>query len=394
MADILHKLCRDIKDIRVYLIKIGKGRRQGNILTKKLSEANEIFSTFQSCIDRISTDVKAGHIKSSDSKVIDKYICEFRTLYTEVIQLCQFSDSDENTMSAFDLKVALSLLPLMTDEEANTKQLIDNIDYYASTLTSSDCKLLIDFVLKSRLSQGAKLQLKSSYSSVSELTSDMKNVLLPKKSATAIQEKLTHMRQNDLSVRDFGKQISELFIDLTISQANGSSSSYDVLKPLNEKFAIKKFSDGLRNRRLSTIIAARDFSSLKDAIQAAQDEEVQSSTSGEILGMSSNRGMRNNSCFRGRGRSLAQNYGRHQRSSSYVGARRNGFAGYRGGFNHRGSYRGRGQQQPYTSPARRANRGTSYYNSRLNRGLRHNINVATQSESQLNSESESTFFRE
>ncbi|KAF9797300.1 hypothetical protein SFRURICE_006282 [Spodoptera frugiperda] len=50
---------------------------------------------------------------------------------------------------------------------------------------------------------------------------------------------------------------------------------------VNEKQAIKQFSDGLRNRRIRRIISARNYSSLKDAIQAAQDEETSSSAAGD-----------------------------------------------------------------------------------------------------------------
>ncbi|XP_061728688.1 uncharacterized protein LOC133533679 [Cydia pomonella] len=48
----------------------------------------------------------------------------------------------------------------------------------------------------------------------------------------------------------------------------------DVLRPINESLAIKKFTDGLRNRRLSTILAAREYTELKEAVRAAQDEEL------------------------------------------------------------------------------------------------------------------------
>ncbi|PZC73703.1 hypothetical protein B5X24_HaOG208974 [Helicoverpa armigera] len=41
--------------------------------------------------------------------------------------------------------------------------------------------------------------------------------------------------------------------------------------------------DGLRSSRLSTIISARGFNNLKDAIQAAKDEECTSFQASEIL---------------------------------------------------------------------------------------------------------------
>lgn len=392
MADVLAKFCKEIKDVRVYLIKIGHARRKGNILVKKLSEANEIFSRYLSCVNEISSNVSKGLIKPSDTALIDEYIKTFQTLYTEVAELCRFSEPDENKMSTFNIKVALSLLPLMSDEESNTERLIENIEYYASTLSSAECKnKLIEFVLKSRLSQAAKLQLKSSYSSVTDLIHDMKNTLLPKKSASAIQTKLTRMRQNDLTIKDYGNQISELFINLTISQADGNPTNYNLLKPINEQFAIKKFSDGLRNRRLSTIIAARNFSSLKDAIQAAQDEESESATtSGDVLGMSSIRGF-NNRFSRGRGRHFSQgySYGRFNRRAC-TWRRGSDYNMPRGGRNHyRGSSNRRGQQNAFAPT--RPMRGKSYYNS--NQGTRQ-VNLADESQFTSKQDSENTFFRD
>ncbi|XP_053602910.2 uncharacterized protein LOC128670915 [Plodia interpunctella] len=186
----------------------------------------------------------------------------------------------------FNLKVALSLLPVMSDDVDTIKQLIENIAYYNSVLTKPECKnKLIMFVLKSRISQSAKLKLESGYDTVEDLLKDMRRQLIPQKAATAIQSKLQRARQNNKTIADFGKEISELFADLTVSQADGDPSSSKLLKSINEKYAIKRFADGLRNQRLSTIIAARNFSSLKDAIQSAQDEEVSTSTgTEEVMG--------------------------------------------------------------------------------------------------------------
>ncbi|KAI5630744.1 hypothetical protein NE865_16541 [Phthorimaea operculella] len=185
-------------------------------------------------------------------------------------------------MAKFDLKVALSLLPVMNDKEDITRELIDSIEYYSTSIDEASGKDLVTFVLKTRLSQSAKLKLSSKYDTVKALLADMRKHLLPQKAATAIQTKLQTTQQRERSVADYGKEISELFVDLTISQADGNSEHYEVLRPLNEKLAIKRFADGLRNSRLSTIIAARNFSTLKDAIQAAQEEDMASSSSAQV----------------------------------------------------------------------------------------------------------------
>lgn len=296
MSQTLEDLYKSLKAVRQYLIKIGPNRRQGNILIHKLKEAGNLYDKYTSLIHTLSIDITEGKLSSADAELVNKLSSNIEILYSEIEQLCSEGNSSDcgvNTstkMESFNLKTALSLLPQMTDEESNTKSLIDNIEYYSSVLKSNDCKSeLIKFVLKSRLSQSAKLKLNSNYSNVEDLIKDMRKELLPQKSAASIQDKLHRIRQNDLTIEDYGKKISEMFVELTISQSEGNTESFNFLKNVNEKFAIKKFADGLRNRRLSTVIAARNYKSLKDAIQAAKEEEPEgSSTSGDVMGMYQN----------------------------------------------------------------------------------------------------------
>ncbi|XP_064076260.1 uncharacterized protein LOC135194575 [Vanessa tameamea] len=188
------------------------------------------------------------------------------------------SDSSETCSNPelkmeFDLKTACSLIPVMNNNENSIKGIIDSIEMYLDMLSSSGQKLLITFVLKSRLSQNAKLRMLPEYSSTKNLIKDLKNKLLVKKSPTAIQSRLQTVSQGYRTIEHFGTEIENLFADLTIAQADGDAEKYEILKPINERFAIQRFSDGLRNSRLSTIIAARNYKHLNEAIQAAKDEE-------------------------------------------------------------------------------------------------------------------------
>lgn len=369
MAVELESLYYELKEIRVYLIKIGSSRRKGSVLDYKTNEANKIYERYTNCLLGIDEKIQSNKISVKDVSAIKAISEKIVALYNEILNLCKTSNilyenvgTESITMATFDLKTALSLLPNLTNDDNITKQLIDNIEYYDTVLKRDECKQnLINFVLKSRLSQVAKLKLNSNYSSVQALVQDMRSELLPKKAAPAIQNKMHRIRQNDLSVSDYGKELTELFVDLTISQANGNTDCYNTLKPINEKYAIKQFADGLRNRRLSTIISARNYISLKDAIQGAQDEEMSTaSTSGEILGMS-----------------RYKSY-----NSNYRGSRSN-FRGSRGGFNNKFSthraqahsygnqHRGWNQQNSprHHGTRGRSNRGT-FYNSRRNQGIR------------------------
>ncbi|XP_063359875.1 uncharacterized protein LOC134649088 [Cydia amplana] len=184
---------------------------------------------------------------------------------------------------SFDVKTAIALLPVMTGQEDTTKQLIDGILMYSSIINSETQQVLIEFVLKTRLSSSAKLRLKTSYTSVELLIADMRTFLLPKKSSESIQAQLYRARQGRRTIEAFGAEIEDLFINLTISQADGNDSRYDILRPLNEKSAIKRFADGLADPKLSTIISSRQFTSLPEAIRTAIDEHSSSPRQDQVL---------------------------------------------------------------------------------------------------------------
>lgn len=128
---------------------------------------------------------------------------------------------------------------------------------------------------------------------LNELINDIKKYLVTKKSASSLQTQLNNIQQRDLSISEYGSQLENLFSDLTIAQADGNTEAYNILQPINEKLALKRFSDGLRNRRIGTIISARNYEHLKDAVRAAEDEQVSSLSyraSGDVMNMRRGRG--------------------------------------------------------------------------------------------------------
>lgn len=217
------------------------------------------------------------------------------------------TETDKMALSNFDLKTAISLLPIMTGQEQVTTQLIDSIQLYGSMLNDDAKKQMIEFVLKTRLSASAKLRLKSSYATVESLLKDMRTHLIQKKSAVALQSQMFTARQGRRSIEKFGSDLEELFVNLTLAQADGDEQKYDVLRPLNEKVAVKRFADGLNNSRLSTIIASRPFQSLPEAIRAAVDENSLAPSEEQVMQFNRNRGM---------GRSIQRTRGNSKSASS------------------------------------------------------------------------------
>lgn len=152
---------------------------------------------------------------------IHSYRAQFDELYEQILDLFSQGTSEKSTMAKCELRTALSLLPVSNDEKSSIKQLIDVFEYYQTELDVDSQKKLVNFVLKSRLSQAAKLKLSKTYDSLGSLLRDMKLQLLSKKSVTAIQRKLQNLRQNNLTIDEYGRQLTEMFVDLTIFQSDG-----------------------------------------------------------------------------------------------------------------------------------------------------------------------------
>lgn len=332
----LTTLFLQLKLLREAIVKLGPSRRRGQNFDKKISEAKILYGKFKCIIAKASTG------KFSEELV--QLVSNIENLYKDTIKFESKVSNEQNMATEkFSLKTAVSLLPKMNGDEQVTQDLIEAIGLYSSMLEGADSVLLIKFVLTTRLTQGARIRLSPSYVSVDSLLADMKKHLLTTQSDVAIQAKLTRARQDNKSIADFGAEIERLMTNLTISQAGENLEAYKILQPFNEKYAIRKFADGLRNQRLSTIITARNLTSLKDAIRVAEDENCASSS--QVMTYQRWPSRNSFSTFnRGRGNSFGRHAVRNsytQRTHKNVNVRHN--SGMRGRSNN--AYRGRRTQQ-------------------------------------------------
>lgn len=218
---------------------------------------------------KVSSDEKVSKAVETYANEIQKIIANSRKIILDRLEKIRESKMTDK----FDLKTAASLLPAMDGSEDSTKQLIDAIELYSELIDNNSHKLLINYVLKTRLSQSAKIRLERTYATVQNLISDMKKHLLTKKSAAALATELHCVRQNGKTIDEYARNIEELFTNLTITQADGNDTSIPILRSVNEKIAINVFANGLKNSELRTVIKARDYTLLKDAIIGAKDEE-------------------------------------------------------------------------------------------------------------------------
>lgn len=325
----LNELNSKLAYIKEYLIKLGPERRQTNLGFTKFNEAKLEFNNLENILSQVNELVEKSEISSNDITSVHAIVSEIKSIYSKITSLesaLEYSDCSSMSVSTmadkekFDLKTAIALLPVMTDQEHVTKSLIDAIELYSSMILENTHAQLINFVIKTRLSPSAKLRLKNNYSTVQSLLSDMNTHLIQKKSAVSIQYKLQNCRQGHRSIESFGSELEHLFVNLTLAQSDDDNTKFEVLRPINEKLAIKRFSDGLSNQKLSTIIAARNFNSLPEAIRTALDEQSMSTRQDEVMNV----------------RQFRQNYNKFSRNPNFSSRNYNKYSNnYRNYSNNR-----------------------------------------------------------
>lgn len=299
-----------LEEIRVFHRNLSKDnlerRKREDVAHRKLRKLDKFRNNYRHLVElfnKSNSDFKVKEEVKSYTVAIHKYLesikdnlesrlVEIRTEQEEQSNAdlkpinsdinSDTSDSDcsgegVNMSEKFDLRTAAGLLPVMDGSENSTKQLIDAIELYDALLDAAGKKLLTTYVLKTRLSQSAKIRLNSTYVTNELLISDLKKHFITKKSVPYLSGQLNNAKQDGRSIEEFGRKIEELLVDLTITQAEGDENSIAILRGVNEKIAVNSFAKGLQNHDLRTIIKARNYNRLNEAIQGAKDEELPTS---------------------------------------------------------------------------------------------------------------------
>ena len=174
MCKELQELCAEVLNFKTNLTKDNQDRRFNlELINKKLRNLDQIEERFHEIESNLVVKVDEPKILES-IKSISLTIELSRLLLLERRNIVQ----SETMTDKFDLKTATSLLPVMTNSELVTGQLIDAIELYGTMLDEAGKKLLINYVLKTRLSPSAKLRLNQNYTDIGALVKDIVPLIL------------------------------------------------------------------------------------------------------------------------------------------------------------------------------------------------------------------------
>lgn len=132
MAQELDRILNELKSIKNYLIKLGPSRRSTQDISGKYKKAHELYDYYLCIVKNIKEGVTKEEIKSSDLKDLELTYGQINHIFLRIKELCSISTdctvveckNTSSNMENFNLKTAISLLPVMTGDENVTKQLI------------------------------------------------------------------------------------------------------------------------------------------------------------------------------------------------------------------------------------------------------------------------------
>lgn len=425
----LDQLNNELRTFRDNLKKDSISRRQDPAVTnRKLVELNQFKTYFNNLKSEVKSKVKSANIEIIDSYLIR--ISEKLDVISSILELranesknkelldnpkvlnLEFSSAavDHNEykvnlfeMAQFDFKTVSSLLPKLNGEVETVHQLIEGIGLYEPSLNASSKPLLINYVLKACITYRDRIRMKATYGNIEELIVDLKKHFLPKQSSTVLAAKLQATNQGNLNIEEYGRSIEALMSDLTISQADNNANSTEIFAQANEKIAIDVFTRGIRDPEIRTILRARNYERLSEAVNAAKDESLVTQQNATLFRMQAVKNSQNNKNFRGRGKNFNRNFNHGHRTfnnrkndsntnaSNYNSRNRNTFNGQ-----WRNSRYLRGQHNNNNNNSHRANNytGNRYRNMYVLNEDQRQLQQQNFSTSVANTNDRQQFFRD
>lgn len=276
-----------LEELGVFHRNLGKDslsrKKDGEYIKRKISKLDKLkldLNSYKAEFNQGSFEPKVVLEAKDLVSSISKYIDSIDKILRDRLELVILEEQSASKMGEkFDLKTAAGLLPIMDNKEGTTKQLIDSIELYDELLDAEGKRHLVNYVLKTRLSQSAKVRLSKTYNSNTDLIADLRSHFITKKSSASLSTQLNNIKQGNRSIDEFGASIEELMVNLTLSQADGNDNAVIILSSVNEKLAINAFANGLHSSELRTIVKARNYEKLNDAIRGAKDEDLSKKSS-------------------------------------------------------------------------------------------------------------------
>lgn len=260
--------------------------------TSSPTHSAQFFTPNQSIVDLSNTGTPRSDSPSSQSSNLTENsphskTPEFNEIEDNTIRLSQnnspnISEDEENPNvpeMAITMKDVIKFnIPFYKGLENELDGFINTCQMYY-TITPENLRATLLTIIKSKLTGDAysKMQPLDSYENWQALQTGLKKKLKKPLSYEYAQEQVSSIFQKqDESIENFGSRARKLLIQLndatrTVSEEQAELTAY---RKTNEKLAISKFTQNLRNQNIKTLLAAANKTSLEECITFAMEKEL------------------------------------------------------------------------------------------------------------------------
>lgn len=175
------------------------------------------------------------------------------SLSEEILNNSILSDDNieifEASIMEFDIKNHVNLIPEFDGQFQKYSNFINFVEFVHDTLNDNGKSRLINFILKTKLSDGIRLKL-SAYptaTTLAQFKENMSKIIKSNKTSLSIQSELVRTRQNISSVIDFSSKIESLISELNSIQISQRGEQYrDVIIQMNDEIGLNAFKNGIK----------------------------------------------------------------------------------------------------------------------------------------------------
>lgn len=193
--------------------------------------------------------------KQFEKENIDKDLhIQFKDAFSKIEDIIGYSK-----MASFDLLQATKIIPEFSGKQEDLQNFLNLIELYKDTLKQDHERNLINFVMRTRLSE--KLQNKLAVSNIPQTFANFKTIIKEnyeiKRNASHIHAKLNNLKQNGTNISHYIENIENLIAELNKIQIDemGEGSRPTIVR-LNENIALNTFKQGLNDKYKTIIYAA------------------------------------------------------------------------------------------------------------------------------------------
>ena len=253
-------------------------------ILNKLELIRQNYEKYLVVYEYLKDSIKSELLKSFEARYLAKYI-ELKdilnkhsetaldlTINTNNIK----EDNNLVKMASFDIMHTVKLVPEFNGESSQLTNFLNLVEYVNDTLKDDDKKKLIEFVIKTKLSEKARKKIASNIKieDFEQLRNIFEKTFKSNRSALVVQTELMSTTQGKNTLTSYINKVQNLTFELSnLQMAHRSQLEKDVITVMNEQMASNIFKKGLSEPIRSVVLSAR-VETLQNAIDIACEAEA------------------------------------------------------------------------------------------------------------------------